>query len=92
MVATLVRCDTNDSRLFKKIILDLSAIDLVLMDRKVHQHVFAETRRIIVSHRLGVTKALEDRVASEDLLADIGLAFSLVLSRQLSEELHANFR
>ena len=90
MVTTLIGSDTNDTRLLKKIILDHGAEDFVLLDAEVHQHIFAKTRRVVISHRLGVAEAFEDRVTGEDLLADVGLTFGLVLSRQLSEELHAN--
>ena len=90
VIATLVGCDTDDSRLLAEAILDHGAVDLILVNREVHQHILAETRRIIVPHRLGVAKALENRVTGEDLLTNVSFSFGLVLRSQLRKELHAH--
>mmetsp|Transcript_600 Transcript_600/g.1129 ORF Transcript_600/g.1129 Transcript_600/m.1129 type:complete len:322 (+) Transcript_600:2249-3214(+) len=60
-----------NTTLFQEIVLDASTSDGLLHIIKMDFNPLAETRRVVVSDRLGVTKGFKKRVAHQDLLFQV---------------------
>ena len=90
MVTSLVGSYTDNTGLFKQVILGSGTIDSVFVKAKVHQHVLSKSRRVVVSDGLRVTESLQDRVTGKNFLTNIRFISGLIHGGKLSEELHTN--
>ena len=81
----------HDAALFEQIGLHVAALDVVLLVA-VHLHVLAETRGVVVAHRLGVTKALQERIGVENLVLNAGADAACGAAADRGQELKNLFR
>ncbi|OAL43734.1 hypothetical protein IQ07DRAFT_286506 [Pyrenochaeta sp. DS3sAY3a] len=71
VVVPLVRIESHYPRLLQQIPINVCTSNLAGA-RKLNSNEFAESRGVVISHGLGVSKSLENWICSQDLLRQVG--------------------